>query len=45
MLYGADSVGGMLTPNTSVGYVVTMANLLETGPLVLENPECQTAFP
>lgn len=43
LLYGADVVGGMLTPNTSVGYVVTMANLLDTGPLVLENPAGQTA--
>jgi hypothetical protein len=42
LLYGADTVGGMLTPNTTVGYVVTMANLLETGPLVLENPEGET---
>jgi len=42
LLYGADVVSGMLTPNTSVGYVVTMANLLETGPLVLENPEGET---
>lgn len=43
LLYGADTVGGMLTPNTSVGYVVTMADLLATGPLVLENPEGETA--
>lgn len=43
LLYGADVVGGMLTPNSTVGYVITMANLLETGPLVLENPEGETA--
>lgn len=43
LLYGADVVGGMLTPNSTVGYVITMANLRETGPLVLENPAGKTA--
>jgi hypothetical protein len=43
LLFGADVVGGMLTPNSTVGYVITMSNLLETGPLVLENPEGETA--
>jgi len=43
LLYGADVVGGMLTPNSSVGYVITVPNLLETGPLVLEVPEGKIA--
>ena len=43
LLYGANVVGGMLTPNSSVGYVITVPNLLETGPLVLEVPEGEIA--
>lgn len=43
MLYEPAAIAGMLTPNTSVAYAVTMANLLETGPLVLENPAGETA--
>jgi hypothetical protein len=43
LLYGAEVVGGMLTPNSSVGYVITVPNLLETGPLVLEVPAGEIA--
>lgn len=43
MRWEPSRVLGIATlPNISVAYVATLANLLETGPLVLENPAGQT---